>query len=106
MERVLLCTQALHLRYSAARRSRMKRAVVRSQISFGMFVGLALLVANNVIGCGDSSSSDTPDTSIGNNTPGGAGSTGARSANGGGSSTSGTPNSEGNPNNVSIQVDP
>jgi len=82
----------------------MKRAVVRSQLSFGMFVGLALLVANNVVGCGDSSSSDSPDTGIASNTPGGAGSSGRTSSNGGGTAVSGTPSTEGN--NVSIPLDP
>jgi hypothetical protein len=82
----------------------MKRAVVRSQLSFGMFVGLALLVGNNVVGCGDSSS-DSPDSTVAGNSPGGVGSpSGTTSSNGGGSATSGRVNTEGNPNN--IQLDP
>jgi len=80
----------------------MKRSVAKSQLSVGMFFGLALLVGNNVIGCGDSSS-DTPETGVATNNPGGAASgSNNNSSNGGGSSTSGTPNTEGNPNNIAL----
>src|SRR3954469_26039181 len=79
----------------------MKRSVAKSQLSVGAFLGLALLVGNNVIGCGDSSSA-TPETGVGTNNPGGAGSGSSSSSNGGGSSTGATPNSEGNPNNIAL----
>ena len=68
----------------------MKRSVANPQLSVGVFLGLALLVGNNVIGCGDSSS-DTPETGVATNNPGGSGSSNT-SSNGGGSSTSATPN--------------
>ena len=80
----------------------MKRSVAKSQLSVGLFFGLALLVGNNVIGCGDSSS-DTPEMGVGTNNPSGSnsGSNGSSST-GGGSSTSPTPNTEGNPGNIAL----
>jgi hypothetical protein len=81
----------------------MKRSVAKSQLSVGVFVALALLVGNNVIGCGDSSS-DTPETGVATNNPGSSnsGSNGNGSSTGGGSSVSATPNNEGNPNNIAL----
>jgi hypothetical protein len=80
-----------------------QRSAARSQLSLGMFVGLALLVSNHVVGCGDSST-DSPDPSTGNNNPAPNNGSPSSSSTGGSSSTSGTPNTESTPN--AIPLDP
>lgn len=82
----------------------MERSGAKSQVSVGMFIGLALLVSHQIVGCGESSSA-TPDPNAANGTPGSPnnGSTSSGST-GGSNATSGTPNTEGSPNN--IQLDP
>ena len=78
----------------------MKSSVAKSRLSIGVFAGLAALVANNIVGCGDSESA-APDMATASNNPGASP---GRTSNGGGSATSGSPNTEGNP--VATLTDP
>jgi hypothetical protein len=80
----------------------MKRSVAHSQLSVGVFVGLALLVSNHVLGCGDSSSA-TPEMVTASNNPGSQNNNNGSNAGSGGAARP-TPNTEGNPGN--IQLDP
>ncbi|MEY2935636.1 MAG: hypothetical protein RL033_6385 [Pseudomonadota bacterium] len=92
------------MKHTVARNTVVRNGAARSQLSLGMFVGLAWLVSNHVMGCGDSSS-DSPNTSVNGNqpggqSPGGAGTSGnaAVGTPGGGNS----PGSENTPNNIAL----
>src|SRR5688572_22684568 len=85
-----------------ARHAAARPSAARSQLTFGMFSLLALLVGNHVVGCGDSSSS-SPSTTTNSNQPGqsGNGSTNG-AANGSSNTPSATPGGEGTPGNIAL----